>query len=632
MKKMLSLLLVLTLTLALAAPALAYEDTDPPQWQQWGYESLEDYLTIWGETEEEYYAEVASVLEYERYAAGYDSWKNAYIAAVPGVPEQVTAADDPPLWSQYGYESREAFESEMCEEGQSYEDFLLDDYLSTLYWTPFYEEQSRKALLAQRAAMGGGAEGIAVMWNGQFIQFTDAAPKAVDGRTMIPVRSVMEQSGAAVDYGDGVVTLTLEDGRSVRFTIGEKQAVMTENGLEKTIEMDVASFAEDGRTYVPVRFFAEALGLSVSWDQSFQTAVILDRDAVQAKLDSNFTIINSYLSQQEQPQGTMAADMKLSGELTVFDTLNGNKTGGLSLEMKGLVDHLKTDLQGKWDFSELVDLGAGVLSALGTGTEGLDMDMLKTIAGSDVEIIMDLETGKYFLRSPALSAVSEGIIPENAWASMDLGFLAGMTGMGNAGADMSGLAALMENPSEMTMGKLICALSLTEDNGIGGYQLLDAFSQVYIATLGDQRFTATEDGHSYSLTDEDLLAAMQELQNGDGQIQSAMPDMELKMDLKKSGSSTGSMDMTVPGAMGLPQTKMTMTFSSDKTRAEMQLQFHMKNAFLLNLHLTEDVTESSDTLRSAPPAGDQVVDLLALLGGMTAGVLGGADGPAVAVG
>ena len=53
-KRALSWMLTLALACVLAVPAFAYEDTDPPQWEQYGYSSLEDMLRDYGMTEEEY--------------------------------------------------------------------------------------------------------------------------------------------------------------------------------------------------------------------------------------------------------------------------------------------------------------------------------------------------------------------------------------------------------------------------------------------------------------------------------------------------------------------------------------------------------------------------------------------------
>ena len=79
-------------------------------------------------------------------------------------------------------------------------------------------------------------------------------------RTMVPVRILAETFGASVDYTDGVVTIVDGD-TTVVMTVGED--TYTVNGEEQT--MDTAPVIGDGdRTYVPVRFVAEALGYNVT--------------------------------------------------------------------------------------------------------------------------------------------------------------------------------------------------------------------------------------------------------------------------------------------------------------------------------------------------------------------------------
>ena len=79
-------------------------------------------------------------------------------------------------------------------------------------------------------------------------------------RTMVPVRVLAESFGANVDYADNVVTIVDGD-TTVVMNIGEE--TYTVNGEEQT--MDTAAVIGDGdRTYVPVRFVAEALGYSVT--------------------------------------------------------------------------------------------------------------------------------------------------------------------------------------------------------------------------------------------------------------------------------------------------------------------------------------------------------------------------------
>jgi hypothetical protein len=90
----------------------------------------------------------------------------------------------------------------------------------------------------------------------------DAAPYVnADSRTMVPIRALAEDFGATVDWNADTQTVTVKlDGNTVEMTIGSTTYKV--NGTEKT--MDTAPVIKDGRTFVPVRFVAEALGFKVT--------------------------------------------------------------------------------------------------------------------------------------------------------------------------------------------------------------------------------------------------------------------------------------------------------------------------------------------------------------------------------
>ena len=97
--------------------------------------------------------------------------------------------------------------------------------------------------------------------NNKIVDMKDAAPMATQNRTFVPFRPLGEALGAQVDYD--------KDAKTVTYSLGSTKIVMTldsktytVNGAEKT--MDVAPFAKDNRTYVPVRFVGEALGFKVT--------------------------------------------------------------------------------------------------------------------------------------------------------------------------------------------------------------------------------------------------------------------------------------------------------------------------------------------------------------------------------
>ena len=97
----------------------------------------------------------------------------------------------------------------------------------------------------------------------------DAPPIVKDGRTLIPVRTLAEGFGASVEWVSEEQKVTISKGETnIVLHIDSNIAVV--NGQE--VEIDVASTLYDGRTYVPLRFIAETLGLYVNYDE--ETGVI----------------------------------------------------------------------------------------------------------------------------------------------------------------------------------------------------------------------------------------------------------------------------------------------------------------------------------------------------------------------
>ena len=72
------------------------------------------------------------------------------------------------------------------------------------------------------------------------------------------------------------------------FTIGS--TAYTVNG--QTQQMDAAPFvnASTSRTYVPVRFLAEALGASVNWDPATQMVTLVDGGTTEQMVIGSLTL------------------------------------------------------------------------------------------------------------------------------------------------------------------------------------------------------------------------------------------------------------------------------------------------------------------------------------------------------
>jgi hypothetical protein len=95
-----------------------------------------------------------------------------------------------------------------------------------------------------------------------------AAPVIRNGRTLLPIRALMETLGGSADWKAATKTATVALGsRTVVLTIGSTRALVD----GKLTTMDVAPVIIGGRTFLPLRFIAENLGLDLAWDAPTQT-------------------------------------------------------------------------------------------------------------------------------------------------------------------------------------------------------------------------------------------------------------------------------------------------------------------------------------------------------------------------
>ncbi|MCK9218063.1 MAG: stalk domain-containing protein [Firmicutes bacterium] len=98
------------------------------------------------------------------------------------------------------------------------------------------------------------------------------APIVIAGRTMVPIRAVVQAMGGTVGWDGATSLITLEArGNKVEMWLGKTDIKV--NGVAR--EMDIAPVAKDGRTYVPVRFAAENLNCKVDWINSTKEAIIV---------------------------------------------------------------------------------------------------------------------------------------------------------------------------------------------------------------------------------------------------------------------------------------------------------------------------------------------------------------------
>ena len=119
---------------------------------------------------------------------------------------------------------------------------------------------------------------VDVRVNGYLVKFPDQKPYInEDQRTLIPVRFVAEALGAEVNWNAEFQGAEIKKGNlTIQLPIGSKEMKVIEGDKTRIVTMDTEAIKTNGRTLVPIRFVAEAMGAWVSYAPAFSTVEIYD--------------------------------------------------------------------------------------------------------------------------------------------------------------------------------------------------------------------------------------------------------------------------------------------------------------------------------------------------------------------
>ncbi|OPZ94450.1 MAG: hypothetical protein BWY74_00545 [Firmicutes bacterium ADurb.Bin419] len=198
---------------------------------------------------------------------------------------------------------------------------------------------------------------LRIVVNGDRLFFPDAQPFIdANGRTQTPARFIGEELGATVTWDGAAQKATFVKGSKVlNLYIGKKEYELD----GKKLQMDTAALLQEGRTFVPARYVAEAFGETVRWDSVIRTVYIdtnvvavptpqatkdpvygwikveTDKEYVEYSMSITWTADNDLLNQRYDAAEKMFAD-KYGKDIStqVFAYVRLKKTRQDKIEMK----------------------------------------------------------------------------------------------------------------------------------------------------------------------------------------------------------------------------------------------------------------------------------------------------------
>ena len=569
MKKLLAFLLSAAMALTLAIPAMA---------------APEDAVPISG----------APDGDFSWYTA-----EQAYLDAHPGLEEQLRA-------SAYDFFAREVAGSMSPEEYMAYFEMTEEEFLEEMVlWQVsvlLEAEEAQSRADAIKTALGGVPGQIGVMVNGEYVKFPDAVPEVTGGRTMVPVRAIVEALDGEADMAGGKVTCKAND-TSLTFTPGSSEVLVEYTGGElpgdgQIFPMDCAPYIKGGRTYVPVRFLGEILGYEVGWDGQFQTAVLLDRDELAARYDEHFTIMNRVQANRglTMEEGkNYKADVKGNLTVTAFDTLNGNQTYKADLSASQILNSEAANAKLSLKLSD--NLRTMLKDSTSTDPEVRERLDLVLDALENLELIVT-EKGLGWLHAAALD---EAAGEKNVWLGLDLGAEWGQLAFAQTG--------------DATMGSVLAAM-IDVDSVESLPTAVSPAAQLLYELYGDDKFTTSGGVSTRTIGLDDLLALYKDMGLTEADLaeaKAAIQEFRITMKVDSKGGVTMACAMQTAALDGVPGLKLTMDVKQDSGNAAISMTLHIANIGEGRLTLTQTWSTTSEKPQDQPPEGAIVVDPAELL-------------------
>ena len=191
----------------------------------------------------------------------FDKYGNVYVSGYYGPNVVVVNTDGERLYidndGSYCWVDKLEIVNDVLNIHYLLDDMGNDDGVKTLDLANIYRESQK-------------ANEIKVTLDGDEVEF-DQPPVSVDGRTLVPIRAVMEKMGGTVNWhGETNTTEIRFDGNRMQLVLNSQTAFYN----NEAYKLDVPQQEINNRTLMPLRFVAEKFGFDVDWDGETRTVII----------------------------------------------------------------------------------------------------------------------------------------------------------------------------------------------------------------------------------------------------------------------------------------------------------------------------------------------------------------------
>ena len=586
------------------------------QWAEtWGYGSVAEMAEGWGESE----AYIGDMLLEEQ--VGMTMAREArqtamaeYAAAHPGYLDGF----DPDAWLQTAYpgykDPDEAFMADHdLADRATFEDYMKEDYTSHLIWIEGLQSDIDAALAESPAALDGFD--VDAYFTQEYPYYESQEEFMADygllDRTEFETYLTCEYlTYYAAPEGNDPWTDELKEAMG---GVPGELGIMV-NGAYLTFDGD-KPYAENGVTYVPAAELGEALGLELTggyvplretaqaagceiwWDQNYETAVVMDPDVLVAAIDGGFTALNGVLAKNTLDWERWAETEDWTVTLTMFDSLNGDKTYPMTLTQESFYGPEGLQTMGKYDLAALMTLleQMGLLEYVGED----ELKVVSSVLSGDYELRWDTETGAMAFTASCLPDILSMMgtpYPKELWFTMD----------GETTEELTALFSdLMDREEPITVGALVWYLYASttaswSDPVLYWSEATELAAGMSIF-LGDDALVREGDAWVLRLGMEELAALLGYSEEDYDYL--GLEDFTLECAFGDDGTVTGSLLCLTPDESWSPAMRVTASWDFDLTAGTMEAEIHLKNQMKLTITASTALEETDEKPETQLPEG-----------------------------
>lgn len=259
---------------------------------------------------------------------------------------------------------------------------------------------------------------ISVELDGNEVVMMDAKPILVNGTVFLPFSAFYKAIGAETSYESSTKTATaIKNDVVAIFTVNSERIQSKKNGEITThYAKNAAPFIQNDLTYIPAEWAGKALGYNTGYDPSTNTVFMIDAVKMMKPYSTSFKIMDKYMAYSSK---YMENTYQISGDYAMALRLGRKKDANpikVTGDMSGYTNGIKADM----DMTMKVDMKDALkeLTGVDPSTDKEMQEMIKMMEQIDMGIYLNMETGKYYFRSPMITSSLN--LNENVWIEMDL--------------------------------------------------------------------------------------------------------------------------------------------------------------------------------------------------------------------